>query len=662
MARKSDSSKNARIEVLEPLVLMSASAADAELLTSGDGSQVDAAAIGFGSDTSSEQSDLVTGGDAASVAISVEPDGGIGDGAGPIPISTAPGFGVAEGEEVLPEELIFPDDPDDVPGETGFGAGEEFFLEAIPVEAEGSEGFGIAESGFAGVGPDGGEGAPPFAFVIDAEESLLLPPPPPPSPEFETTVVSPGESEEVEEIFGQPEDEPQFPERPPLLLDDAISITVTAVGPTGVDQGILEDSFGTAGPEAQSGAVPDGAFGSDDVAINAGAPPFEFGPTGTSTGGDISQVPNNSFADLPTDQAGVEAQSGITEDSAAASDALVVTANPALGFPIEQPPVVIPTIEGTDVGEWIAGTNGDDVIAAGGGDDEIYAPSGNNFVDGGAGIDTFVVYEGFSDQYTIALRSDGVSTLEGPGLNGETVRVDLFNVERIQFNDRTIDLSSITTVVANPPVGNPNIIGTDAGEWIGGTAADDSINAGGGDDEIYAPLGTNSIDGGDGEDTLLVYQGNQADYVLANIGDGRIYIEGPGLNGETVRSTLSNVERILFNDGLVLTSEIQDLGDATADTVVAGASIVAAESGGISPGVLATASQAAVLIEESGFFDSTTDLADGFDEVTVSDLLEELTQSQLDELTRLLTDRGLDFDAILADDPALSDLDLDLNF
>ena len=215
------------------------------------------------------------------------------------------------------------------------------------------------------------------------------------------------------------------------------------------------------------------------------------------------------------------------------------------------------SIQGTEAGEWISGTVADDVIDAGAGNDEIHVSIGDNVVDGGAGEDTLVVYEGAQADYTITQQANGTTIFEGPGLNGETVRVELTNVEQILFNDGFVRLADLDSSGGSPATGS-TVTGTIAGEWIVGTDQNDDIQAGGGDDEIYAPLGINTINGGEGVDTLVVYEGSRADFVLSNIGNGTIYLEGPGLNGKVVRSELTNVEGILFNDGAVLTSGIQD--------------------------------------------------------------------------------------------------------
>lgn len=97
--------------------------------------------------------------------------------------------------------------------------------------------------------------------------------------------------------------------------------------------------------------------------------------------------------------------------------------------------------------------------------------------------------------------------------------------------------------------------GTESADWISGTAVDDVISGLAGNDEIHAPQGHNQIDGGAGTDTLVIYEGVRADYVVEFRPDGRLRVSGPGLNGEPVVNDLQNVERIQFNDELVLTSD-----------------------------------------------------------------------------------------------------------
>ena len=219
---------------------------------------------------------------------------------------------------------------------------------------------------------------------------------------------------------------------------------------------------------------------------------------------------------------------------------------------------------GTAVGEWISATTGNDVISAGGGDDEIHAPIGNNLIDGGTGIDSLVVYEGDSTKFQISANSDGSYLVTGPGINGHPVANTLRNVERVVFNDMIVNLGTIPITngpPTDPPTDSPvdlpseppvdpstTIAGTSAGEWISGSAANDIIDARGGDDEIYASQGENLIDGGSGFDTLIIYEGLRSDYAITSLANGSTRIVGPGINGITFINELLNVERIVFND------------------------------------------------------------------------------------------------------------------
>ena len=92
------------------------------------------------------------------------------------------------------------------------------------------------------------------------------------------------------------------------------------------------------------------------------------------------------------------------------------------------------------------------------------------------------------------------------------------------------------------------IEGTD----VGGDHNDNDIFAGGDDDAIHAPLGNNTIDGGAGDDSIVIYDCVRANYGIRDLADVSVIPEGPGLNVSEVRNPLFNVERILFNDGELL--------------------------------------------------------------------------------------------------------------
>ena len=196
-------------------------------------------------------------------------------------------------------------------------------------------------------------------------------------------------------------------------------------------------------------------------------------------------------------------------------------------------------VDGTDAGEWLAACDNNNVIEGHGGDDEFYAPSGNNRINGGDGNDILYVYEGKRSDYILEKLPDGTVRLEGVGLNNEWVTNTLTDVERISFRDGVVWIGQDDPSVLN---------GTNNSDWLSGSEFTDLIQAFGGDDAIYAPIGVNEIDGGDGYDTVIVYEGKLADYIITHEDDGGIRIKGPGLNGEVVENVLRNVERVLFND------------------------------------------------------------------------------------------------------------------
>ena len=207
-------------------------------------------------------------------------------------------------------------------------------------------------------------------------------------------------------------------------------------------------------------------------------------------------------------------------------------------------------IEGTQADDWIAGTGGDNDIQAMGGNDEIYAPLGNNNIDGGEGNDILYVYEGKRSDYVLERLEDGRMRLQGIGLNNEVVTNTLKDVERISFQDGVVWIGDERPTVQE---------GSDHCDWLTGFEFTDLIQAFGGNDSIYAPEGVTEIDGGDGFDTLIVYEGNQADYEVTREPDGAIRIVGPGLNGGIVENTLRNIERVMFNDRSLDLSTVPEL-------------------------------------------------------------------------------------------------------
>ncbi len=120
-----------------------------------------------------------------------------------------------------------------------------------------------------------------------------------------------------------------------------------------------------------------------------------------------------------------------------------------------------------------------------------------------------------------------------------------------------------TPLAESTSVGLPeNVIvieGTDGDDgFIEGAEGDNHIVALSGDDSVYDMLGQNFIDGGPGTDTLIVYGYDSGDYQIYKLENGNTVLEGPGLDDSRCRNELKDVERILFEDGVLRTTEVTE--------------------------------------------------------------------------------------------------------
>ena len=82
---------------------------------------------------------------------------------------------------------------------------------------------------------------------------------------------------------------------------------------------------------------------------------------------------------------------------------------------------------------------------------------------------------------------------------------------------------------------------------MGGTSGDDIIAAGSGNDTMHGSVGTDSIDGGSGSDTMD-YVGLRGDFSFTAGSGGAVIVRKAGTDGT---DTLTNMERVLFDDGAV---------------------------------------------------------------------------------------------------------------
>lgn len=118
---------------------------------------------------------------------------------------------------------------------------------------------------------------------------------------------------------------------------------------------------------------------------------------------------------------------------------------------------LVRTQTGAATADQLTGRDGVDHLFGLGGDDVLIGGLGNDVLDGGAGQDE-VVFTGSADDYRIF--DDGGGVFRVKGLDGFDV---LRGVERLRFDDRTIDL---TLIVCDPPVDGDAKKGTDASPMV----------------------------------------------------------------------------------------------------------------------------------------------------------------------------------------------------
>ncbi|MBD1212027.1 MAG: sodium:calcium exchanger [Dolichospermum circinale Clear-D4] len=180
------------------------------------------------------------------------------------------------------------------------------------------------------------------------------------------------------------------------------------------------------------------------------------------------------------------------------------------------------------------GTNGNDTIVGTSGDDTISPLRGIDTVDGGAGDDLLILdyssnnysgvqsysYYGYYYKYLAYYNSSSYD------------QVTYSNIERFQITGTAVD-DSIYTGSGNDNIagglGNDTINGGDGNNTIDGGDGNDNIITGSGNDNITGGLGNDTINGGDGNNTIDGGDGN--DNIIT--GSGNDNITG-GLGNDTI--------------------------------------------------------------------------------------------------------------------------------
>ena len=169
------------------------------------------------------------------------------------------------------------------------------------------------------------------------------------------------------------------------------------------------------------------------------------------------------------------------------------------------------------------GNNDLETVLGTSGDDKIYPMGGWDYVDGGAGTDTVYV-QGLAAGFKIIMEGSVVYVDTVSGASAYANRVQLNDVEVVQFTDQSIDLLALA----------PSLTLTDEP-----------------DAQIF--------EGGLGLD-LVVFQGQRSDYSVER--SGTKYFVTPA-SPELGQDSLQNIERLAFSDQ----SLALDVSEGVAGTV-----------------------------------------------------------------------------------------------
>ena len=218
------------------------------------------------------------------------------------------------------------------------------------------------------------------------------------------------------------------------------------------------------------------------------------------------------------------------------------------------------TIIGSASANSITGGAGNDIIDGGGGADVINAGAGNDIlhyygtevlIDGGFGSNTLILHN-----------PGGITRIDlsvAPGSDETTG--DSVNVTNIQ----NIDASILTTAVAVTGSSSANVITTGSGnDVIDGGGGSDAIDAGAGDDRVSYYNSEVSIDGGTGNNTLVLRAGIVVNLANADQTSG----------DATVVSNFQNV------DASTLAVDATITGSAAANIIIGGAGDDTIDGGG----------------------------------------------------------------------------------
>lgn len=192
------------------------------------------------------------------------------------------------------------------------------------------------------------------------------------------------------------------------------------------------------------------------------------------------------------------------------------------------------TLNGDDGNDKLVGGDGDDILNGGAGNDTLDGGAGDDTLDGSTGNDTIYGSVGTdtarynANSVGFIVYRDSAAYLTVVDTSGTYGADRIYNdIERIQFNDTTIDLTVTTFTVNGGGWGTAAAInGTVGADTLNGALANDTINGDNGNDKIYGKSGNDTLNGDDGDDIVYGDDGNDT----INGGNGSDSLSGGGGN------------------------------------------------------------------------------------------------------------------------------------
>jgi Ca2+-binding RTX toxin-like protein len=218
-------------------------------------------------------------------------------------------------------------------------------------------------------------------------------------------------------------------------------------------------------------------------------------------------------------------------------------------------------LTGTSNNDTIFGTDGGDVVGGGAGNDFISALGGSDTINGGEGDDTVVAANRANDLF--ALQTNDVVNLDG-GSGVDTLSVNLSqkqdNIVLDSINPQPVFLPDGTSIT-NFEIFKDILTGSGNDTLVQLGRVDNQWSTGAGSDYVNPGVGIDSIDGGGGNDLLVLDYSNESGVLTGTIsGYSVIDVNSQVLN----QVTLSDFEQVNI---LGTVNDDNFTGSAGADTL-----------------------------------------------------------------------------------------------